>query len=217
MVVDVECTCFQTPVDAAHPLYRGDSEPRDGEESEIIEIGLCELDLRTFERSAKTSILIKPERSRVTPFCTRLTTLTQAQLDAEGGSYEDACARLVTEFKSHQKPWCSWGEYDRTMFETSARRRMPIGPVTPGYPRAIYPWSRTHTNAKHMMSLAMGRFDGEFGMDHACAVAGFELEGTHHRGHDDAWNIAAVVAWLLRKTRASFGPSLLDAPRPGAR
>jgi inhibitor of KinA sporulation pathway (predicted exonuclease) len=30
---------------------------------------------------------------------------------------------------------------------------------------------------------------------------GLPLEGTHHRGHDDAWNIAAVLWEVLKKLR----------------
>lgn len=202
LVVDVEATCVDS--------NNGEEFPP-GQETEIIEIGICELDLRTFERSQKTSILITPVRSKVTEFCTRLTTLTQAQLDADGVPYRTACESVTELFKAHNKPWGSWGAYDRTMFEREAARR------TMGRPergRDVYPWSPHHTNLKQMMSLVMGRFDGEYGMIHACAVAGLEPEGTHHRGHDDAWNIAGIAAWVLKRTRPLFVDALA-VPHPG--
>jgi inhibitor of KinA sporulation pathway (predicted exonuclease) len=34
-------------------------------------------------------------------------------------------------------------------------------------------------------------------MDHVQQNAGLPLEGRHHRGEDDAWNIAALVLDLL--------------------
>ena len=34
-------------------------------------------------------------------------------------------------------------------------------------------------------------------MDAALGMLGLPLEGTHHRGGDDAWNIAAVLLALL--------------------
>ena len=37
----------------------------------------------------------------------------------------------------------------------------------------------------------------------ALAFYGLKLEGTHHRGHDDAWNIAAVLWEVLKKLRGS--------------
>ena len=56
VVVDVESTC-----------WKGESPA--GEHSEIVEIGVCLLDLTTFERSAKRSILVRPTRSKVSAFC----------------------------------------------------------------------------------------------------------------------------------------------------
>jgi len=57
-----------------------------GEDNEIIEIGLCVLDIAclcrvrhgrqaTGERKDRDSILVRPERSRVSEYCTKLTTL----------------------------------------------------------------------------------------------------------------------------------------------
>jgi hypothetical protein len=34
------------------------------------------------------------------------------------------------------------------------------------------------------------------------ALLGPKLEGTHHRGHDDAWNTSAVLWEVLKKLRA---------------
>ena len=39
-------------------------------------------------------------------------------------------------------------------------------------------------------------------MDEALRLAGLPLEGTHHRGVDDAWNIAALLESMLRSHRA---------------
>lgn len=205
-VVDVEATCW----DESDPCPAG-------EETEIIEIGITVLDLRTFERSDKTSILVQPRRSRVGAFCTRLTTLTQRQVEADGVSYETACAMIVGHFHGTKRPWCSWGAYDRDMFELEARRRVMAGTASLapqehrkasqtllGWPPEVYPFSRQHTNMKQVLSLLGGRFDGEFGMAHACAKAGIALEGTHHRGCDDSWNIAGIVAWMLGRTRGAF-------------
>jgi inhibitor of KinA sporulation pathway (predicted exonuclease) len=39
------------------------------------------------------------------------------------------------------------------------------------------------------------------GMDKALTIASLPLEGTHHRGHDDAWNIAALMSTLTKSAR----------------
>lgn len=51
--------------------------------------------------------------------------------------------------------------------------------------------------------FAVGRgLQTEVGLPQALAMLNLKLEGTHHRGHDDAWNIAAVLWEILRKLRA---------------
>ena len=57
-----------------------------------------------------------------------------------------------------------------------------------------------------VFSVAQLHFEGsiscpEVGMAQALEMLGFPLLGTHHRGDDDAWNIAAILAELLKKLR----------------
>lgn len=82
LVVDVESTSWQ-----------GDPPP--GQITEIIEIGLCVVSVRALERVERRSILVRPARSTVSAYCTQLTTLTQADVDA-GVSLADACQTLIT-------------------------------------------------------------------------------------------------------------------------
>jgi inhibitor of KinA sporulation pathway (predicted exonuclease) len=39
-------------------------------------------------------------------------------------------------------------------------------------------------------------------MEQALELLNLPLEGTHHRGGDDAWNIAAILSELLLQARA---------------
>ncbi|WP_067713094.1 3'-5' exonuclease [Nocardia yamanashiensis] len=174
-VVDVEATCWEK---AAPP----------GMPSEIIEIGLCVLDTETLERVEKHSILVRPDRSTVSEFCTQLTTLTAAQV-ATGISFDAACELLRREFHSDSRPWASWGDYDRKQFE---RQCAATG--------VRYPFGSVHTNAKLAFSESRGTHR-RFGMAGALAMTGLPLEGTHHRGGDDAWNIAALIAGMLREDK----------------
>src|SRR5690349_21940189 len=86
LVVDVESTCWE-------------GTPPSGDVSEIIEIGICPLSVATGVRGERRSVLVRPSRSSVSPFCTRLTTLTAEQVDA-GVSFAEACALLRKEFRS---------------------------------------------------------------------------------------------------------------------
>ncbi|MER5984693.1 3'-5' exonuclease [Streptomyces sp. NPDC001787] len=166
-VVDVEATCW-------------DGQPPPGQVSEIIEIGLTVVDLRAGERLAKHRLLVRPARSRVSPFCTELTGLTQAEVEA-GPSFAEACRMLATEHRTGALPWASWGDYDRNQFTRQCR-----------HTGTRYPFGHQHTNAKVAFTASYG-LRKRPGMARALETAGLPLEGRHHRGDDDAWNIAALV------------------------
>ncbi|MEU0689575.1 3'-5' exonuclease [Streptomyces uncialis] len=172
-VVDVEATC-----------WAGSRPP--GEVSEIIEIGLTVVDLDVGERLARHRVLVRPARSRVSGFCTELTGLTQHEVD-QGVGFADACRVLATEHRAGARPWVSWGDYDRNQFTRQCR-------IT----RTPYPFGRHHTNAKVVFTEAYG-LRKRPGMAQALELAGRRLEGRHHRGEDDAWNIAALVLHLSER------------------
>lgn len=173
IVIDIESTCWK-------------GNPPPGEVSEIIEIGVCLLDVKTRERSAKRSILVRPASSKVSPFCTELTTLTQDIVD-DGITFDEACEILKKDYKSEERTWASWGDYDRRQFE---RQCAAMG--------MRYPFGRTHLNVKNLFAL-MHRMKREIGMRAALDILKLPLEGTHHRGGDDAWNIALILARLLER------------------
>ena len=172
LVVDVESTCWE-------------GAPPPGQSSEIIEVGLCPIDLQTLERTEKRSILIKPVQSEISEFCTELTTL-RPDMFAEAGSLADAARTLKKEFHSKDRLWASWGDYDRRQFERVCKDQN-IG----------YPFGPSHLNVKSLFAAAVGS-GYEMGLDGAYQRLGLEMEGTHHRGDDDAWNIAGVLCRLLK-------------------
>ncbi|MEV0883796.1 exonuclease domain-containing protein [Streptomyces microflavus] len=166
-VVDVEATCWE-------------GQPPPGQVHEIIEIGLTVVDLRAGERVAKHRLLVRPARSEVSPFCTELTGLTQAEVDG-GLTFAEACRVLAAEHRTGLLPWASWGDYDRKQFTLQCQRS-----------GAEYPFGHRHTNAKAVFTTSYG-LRRRPGMAQALELAGLPLEGRHHRGDDDAWNIAALV------------------------
>ena len=176
LVVDLEATCWP-------------GEPPVGQESDIIEIGLCTLDVATGERLERVSIVVRPERSVVSAYCTALTTLTQEEV--EGGiPFGDACALLRTKYGSKERLWASFGDYDRRMFESECESH-----------GVEYPFGRGHINVKSLFAVVEG-LDQELPLDEAMEWLGFPLEGHHHRGEDDAWNIARILGHLLLAARS---------------
>lgn len=180
LVVDVEATCWS-------------GTPPEGQESEIIEIGLCTLDVATGERLEKRSVLVKPERSKVSEFCTELTGLTQKLVMGKGIAFDKACAILEREFVSKRRIWASYGDYDRTLFQRQCEARA-----------VSYPFNEGHINVKSLFALAHC-LPYEVGMARALEMLNLELEGAHHRGADDAWNVAQILSKiLLRRTPSSL-------------
>ncbi|MGW2589280.1 exonuclease domain-containing protein [Streptomyces sp. NPDC001515] len=172
-VVDIEATCWE-------------GQPPPGAVSEIIEIGLTVVDLRAGKRLARHRVLVRPARSSVSAFCTELTGLTPAEV-ATGLPFAEACRVLAAEHGAGVRPWASWGDYDRKQFERQCRAT--------GTP---YPFGRRHTNAKIPFTAAHG-LRKRPGMAEALRIAGLPLEGRHHSGADDAWNIAALVLDLAAR------------------
>ena len=171
VVVDVEATCW-------------DGNPPTGETNEIIEIGVCLLDIKTLEKEKKTSIIVRPTHSKVSEFCTKLMTLTQADVDT-GTSFNQACIRLAREFGTPSRTWASYGDYDRGAFERQCRET-----------NIKYPFGKTHINVKNLFAF-YNFLSREVGMAEALEILKIPLEGTHHRGVDDAVNIASILKWIL--------------------
>jgi inhibitor of KinA sporulation pathway (predicted exonuclease) len=177
LVVDLEATCWP-------------GDPPEGQESDIIEIGLCALDVSTGRRVEKASIVVRPERSTISEYCTALTTLTQDEVN-QGISLAEACDLLRTRYGSKERLWASFGDYDRLMFERECR----IHDVE-------YPFGPGHINVKSLFAAVQG-LDQELPLDGAMEWLDFPLEGHHHRGEDDAWNIARILGHLLLQARSA--------------
>jgi len=172
VVVDVESTCW-------------DSKPPDGEVSEIIEIGVAVLAIgdKICEIEDNVGIIIKPENSKISKYCTTLTTLTQSQVD-KGVSFERAC-ELLRNFKTKKRVWASWGDYDRVQFYNNCKLY-----------NVNYPFGKTHINIKYLFTL-VSSLDKELSMSQALKSLGMDTKGTHHRGIDDAFNIASILGDLI--------------------
>ncbi|MCT7328021.1 3'-5' exonuclease [Ralstonia mojiangensis] len=173
LVVDLEATCDENAPDF---------------DMQIIEVGAVwatttgEI-LDTFQR------FVRPVANPVlTPFCTALTGICQADVDG-ASTFPDVAEALHAFVAHHRQPgamWASWGAWDsKQLLKDSARHG--IAP----------PIDLPHLNAKRL--FAKVRHIGKaVGMAKACELVGLQLEGTHHRALDDALNVARLLPWVLR-------------------
>jgi inhibitor of KinA sporulation pathway (predicted exonuclease) len=179
IVVDIEATCWQEG--APH-----------GEKSDIIEIGLVPLDVRTLSLGAAKRIVTQPTRSSVSPFCTQLTGITQEEVE-NGIPLSDGCAVLRREYESDGRLWASYGDYDRRMFETCCAEL--------GIP---YPFGQSHLNVKTLLAVSLG-LPCEVSLKTGLHRVGLEFIGRAHRGEDDAINAARLLAMLFEGNRTHIG------------
>lgn len=175
LVVDIEATCWAANEPSAL--------------SEVIEIGLAVLDVKTLT-CTKGGVLVRPTTSTVSPFCTELTGLTPNQV-ADGIPFHEACTWLRSNGSS-SRMWASYGDYDRRMFEEQCRNE-----------RVAYPFSQSHLNVKTLLAAVMGWTKAP-SMDEALRRLDIPLVGRHHRGVDDAYNIAQLLVRVLQSSRTAL-------------
>ena len=173
LILDLEATCHA----------RGEEPP--GFVSEIIEIGAVLLDTATRAVTREYQAFVRPERfPAISAYCTAVTTFRQPDID--GGLPLTAALRdLAARYDPACAVFASWGFYDQRQIERECAAK--------GIP---YPFAPTHISLKHNHAKFY-RLPRPLGMDAALRFHGLPLLGTHHRGRDDARNIAAIATRML--------------------
>ena len=172
LIIDLEATCWE---DNKKEKYE--------RQNEIIEIGMTIV-------SAENELLwrggwyVKPLVNPVlSDFCKQLTSIQQSNVD-QALALPAVLAELSALVTTHTGKtltdclFVSWGDYDRSQFEKDCRRHQipyPFGP---------------HMNIKQYFNKKYRPKRG--GLLAALAHFGMEFEGVHHRGADDAYNIARI-------------------------
>ena len=185
LVLDFEATCDDRDAAWVH---------------EIIEFPAVLVCARTLARVDEFRALVRPvERPALTPFCTRLTSLAQADVDG-AAPLADALARfgewlgahgLRDERASAVLP-VTCGDWDlRTQLPRECARKR-LGPV----PALLRRWCNVKTAFAAAGLPGHRKAPGMAGM---LAALGLPLVGHHHLGIDDSRNIASIVGELARR------------------
>ena len=189
IVVDLEATCWeqgQTP-----------------ERMEIIEIGAVSLPSvsQTSDRDCTDTECSAPEFQSfvrpvaepiLSPFCRKLTTIEQASVDT-ADLFPVVLDRFLQWIGPSPITLCSWGAYDLEQFRIDCRRHQIE------FPKAF----QKHINLKDQYSRFFG--SKRCGMATALQQQKIAFVGTHHRGIDDARNIAKLAHRILPKWEQQTG------------
>lgn len=199
LVIDLEATCDDGAVNPIPP-----------DEMEIIEIGAV---WATTEGKVidEFQVFVRPLlRPHLTAFCRELTTIQQADVDVADWfpSAAEALTHFAGRYQAESQTWGSWGNYDAKQFTRDCVRHCIPDPLA-GF---------QHVNLKSLFAkerfAKSGRKFREVGMKKALALAGLLLDGEHHRGIDDARNIAKLLPFVGEL--ASLGKPLIAEPEASA-
>lgn len=152
---------------------------------EIIEIGATKMPAPDSEPSQEFVEFIKPVAEPVlSEFCTKLTTIKQTNVDS-ADTFPIVFRRFIDWIGNDDFFLCSWGGYDQTQFKIDCNRHDVAFPTE----------FNNHINLK--IEFAKMFSVKSCGMNRALSIAGLPLDGTHHRGIDDARNISKLARMIL--------------------
>jgi GrpB-like predicted nucleotidyltransferase (UPF0157 family)/inhibitor of KinA sporulation pathway (predicted exonuclease) len=171
VIVDLEATCWK---EGSRP-----------DRMEIIEIGAVRLDPKTKEVVDEFSRFVRPtEEPRLSEFCRQLTSITQEQVD-NARAFPEVLREFCDWVGDAPHRFCSWGAYDLKQFLVDCARHGVERPA----------WLEPHLNLRRMFSVE--KEVPQCTMVQALEILDLPLEGTHHRGIDDARNIAKIAKLIL--------------------
>jgi inhibitor of KinA sporulation pathway (predicted exonuclease) len=180
LVVDLELTCWES------------QEPPEGEHPDIIEIGIAEVDNGKLEVLRRGRFLVRPERSRLGEFCSRLTGITPGELGRHGRPFREVCRSIDREWAPRHKTWAAWGKDAIAMEEAAS------------FHGVGNPFSASHLDLGHLYDLFSGS-PQRVGLVAAMGSLGLEQEGEQHRAEDDAAGAARVYIELAKRLRGGIG------------
>ena len=171
LVIDLEATCWE------------DSQYQK-ENSEIIEIGVALIDFSQRKVVDKAQYIIKPKKSKVSEYCTKLTGITQEQVDKEGIDLMRASKLIRKKFNPTHIGWGAWGD-DKTMLTNECELK-----------KAIFPFNDTYFDLGYLFTLKNGN-NKKWNLEKALKKEGLEFIGNAHSGVDDAVNTARLFIKYL--------------------
>lgn len=177
VIVDFEATCTQD-----------NKIPRN--EMEIIEFGAVAVDFESLQVMSEFQKFVQPVRNNLlSEFCQELTSITQKDVD-NAEQFPKVLQQFTTWLAQFSNPiFCSWGGYDKKQLLQDC-----------AYHKVQYPFDKEHINLKREFSKKQNLKKG-FGMKRALEKAKLPLEGTHHRGIDDARNMVKLMPYIVGEAK----------------
>ncbi|RAL25837.1 3'-5' exonuclease [Thermoflavimicrobium daqui] len=176
LIIDLESTCYERKSEQPPHFI-----------SEIIEVGAVILDIERLKIVREYQRFVKPTRFPIlSGFCKQLTSISQEQVD-QGQDLKTVCKELNQLQNETVSIFCSWGYYDKKQFvHACTSSQVP------------YPFQSDHFSLKHEHA-SFYQLRRPLGMKGALMHHDLPLDGTHHRGIDDARNIAKIAIRMIQE------------------
>lgn len=177
IVFDLEATCWETDRD------------RQGRVQEIIEIGALKID-EDGDVIGKFMEFVRPTvHPQLSSFCQKLTSISQVQIN-QARPFDEVVEKFqdwIGLDEGEEYLLCSWGFFDQKMLSKNCQL-LDLEDA----------WTKPHISLKHQYPRIKG-LRIAVGLRNAVEREGFEFEGTHHRGIDDAINLSKVFIKYLNQ------------------
>lgn len=172
LCVDLEMTCWE-------------GAPPEGEVAEMIALGIVDLRTDSLEIRREKLYLIKPQLSRISPFCSTLTGITPKEVE-RAPPLPDVLRSVRKTFA--QGDWCAWGHDDELIRACCDRSG------------AAFPFPGRFHDLAAQVRLLFG-LTYRLGLDEALARFGLDFEGQPHDALADARNLARLHMEISRHLR----------------
>jgi 3'-5' exoribonuclease 1 len=166
IIYDLEATCW---------------EDRRSRKAETIEIGAVKLN-EYGEVESTFCKFIKPViHPFLSPFCMNLTSISQIDIN-RAEKFPEVVEAFQDWIEVYDEAYllCSWGKFDKTQLIKDCE----LHDVEDD-------WLEDYINLKSQYA-DMKNLNKPYGLKKAVKREGFEFEGIHHRGIDDAYNLAKI-------------------------
>ena len=173
LVIDFEFTC-----------WRG--RPPKGMSQEILDIGISEVDIIKKKVIKTNRILVKPQNSNVSKFCTKLTSITQEQVDEFGITLIEAIEKMESMYDLINTPWGSWGSFDKAQILNECKAKS-----------LNFPFSEEYKDLQKHFSKFIKSSNRIYSVENALKKLKLEFEGEPHRADCDAFNTAIIYTHTI--------------------
>lgn len=150
---------------------------------EIIEVGLCNFDVKTLRRYDPISLFVKPMTTKVSEHCTRITGISPSDV-VDAISFYELCAFMHEVYGTYDKPWASYGNFAEVVFRRQCEENGMMNPLSDRF-----------INIRHMFPLVFAE-DAE--MPLRDALARLEIAAAGNSCEDDVLNTGILLAKVLR-------------------